>query len=155
MAILAPRLLTSTVCVASLKIRSCSSIPLIVTGMVTATRVLSRLKTHVLFRTSLGRSARVPRTLDSRLSTKGKWALRVVLWENGWLTPPPCCGEVFEEPFQDLSDKFNVSMPLNQEQTIFSRNFFFSFQGTWSDLAHRLLAGSCQCKCCHAGSSCF
>src|SRR5208282_4259617 len=87
------------------------------------------------------------RTLASRFPTVGKCALHVVLRRNGCSTPPPCCGEVSEEPFQDLSDKFNVSIPLNQEQTIFSRNFLFSLQATWSDLAHRLPAGCCQSKC--------
>src|SRR5271157_4845572 len=69
------------------------------------------------------------RTLASRFSTPGKYALHVVLWRNGWTTPPPCCGEVFEKRFQDLLDKLNVSIRSNQDQTIFSRNFFHSNQG--------------------------
>ena len=128
MAILAPRLLTSIVCVSSLKIEPRSSMPLIVTGISVATRVLSRAETHFL------------RPLASRLPAQGKQARHVVPWRNGWPTPPPYCGKVFEIRFQNLSDKFNVSIRSNRERTIFSRKSLFSSQGTWSDSAHRPMA---------------
>jgi hypothetical protein len=70
-----------------------------------------------------------------------------VLLRDGWPTPSPSGGEVFEELFQILSGKFTVLIPSNQDHTIVSWNFFFGLQRTWSDIVRHVPAGSSQCKC--------